>query len=111
MRSGTLRHQVQVWKNAETQDAEGPTTYTPALDGTRWAQVEPLTGREFFAAGQMEARHTHRVRMRYYDSSLNSVDYYLVLIEGTRTLQINSVSDIMENNREIELMCTEVKGA
>jgi len=110
MQSGKLRHQVQVWKNTEGQDAEGQTTYTPSLDGTRWAQVEPLAGREFMEAGKMEARHTHRIKMRYYDSSFNSVEYYIVLIEGTRTLEINSIADIMEKNWELELMCTEVKG-
>lgn len=66
--------------------------------------VEPLTGKEFFAAQKVDAEITHSVKIRYRTSIKPSMR----LMFGTRYFDIKSVIDIKEERKEMHLMCTEV---
>ena len=65
MRAGRLRHRVVIEKNAPTADGSGALVDAWTTFATRWASVEPLSGREFFASRQIEAEVTTRIRLRH----------------------------------------------
>lgn len=107
MRAGKLRHRVTLRRPKSGKDA--PRTPTGAVVeaydtlGVRWASVEPLRGRERFAAQQVNAEITHRVRLRYMDG----IDATVQVLHRGRVLQVVTPMNIEERGRELELLCTE----
>jgi SPP1 family predicted phage head-tail adaptor len=90
----------------QPQEAAGPygeaqTSWSPLA--TVWASVEPVTGREFFAAAQVQTEVTHRVRMRY----LAGVTPKHRIRHGDRLLDVRLVRNLEERNVELELLCVE----
>ena len=71
------------------------------------AAVEPIRGREFFAAEQVQAEFSHRVVMRYRDGMTTRMR---VLHLG-RVLQINTIIDVDERHKELQMMCREMPNA
>lgn len=66
MRAGDLRHRVEIQEPSDSRDAHGGITRTWNTVATRWARIEPLSGRELFQAQQVEARTRVRITMRPY---------------------------------------------
>ena len=105
MRSGSLRHYVTIQKVTVTQDSDtGEPSESWSTLAQVWAAVEPLSGREFMNAQQVESQITHRVRIRARDD----VTPDMRISHDSRTLNIESVINIEERDRELHLMCTEV---
>ncbi len=75
--------------------------WTPRF--TRWAKIEPLTGRKLEIARQLVPTATHQVTMRF-DADVTVRDR--VIFEG-RTFYIGDVTDIEERKVRMELTCTE----
>jgi SPP1 family predicted phage head-tail adaptor len=69
--------------------------------GTVWAAVEPLAGREYFAAGLMLSEVTTRITLRHR-AGLTVEDR--VTHDG-RPYNITSVIDYRSQKRELVLMC------
>jgi len=65
MRAGDLRHRVTLQRPVESREASGEilTVYQDYL--TVWAAIEPISGREYFAAQQVQSDATARIRIRY----------------------------------------------
>lgn len=97
-----MRHRVEIQTVVETRDAHGGVSRTWNTDAIRWASIEPLTGREYFQAAQINSAITHKVIMR---------DYALTpkqrLVYDSRTFEIQSVKNIVELGAQIEVLCTE----
>lgn len=74
--------------------------------GTRFANVVPLSGRERFTAQQVQSDVTHRVEM-HYDPTLQTKPVHRLLF-GSRALEIDSVVNVDERNRDVHVMCKEV---
>lgn len=104
MRAGKLRQRLMVDQATVTRDALGAPVYTWNKVGERWAGLEPLSGREFFSAQQLQSDVTHRVTIRY-DHDLDPM-YYRFRYQG-RIFNIDSVLNIDERNREMQCMCRE----
>ncbi|MEC0248891.1 phage head closure protein [Paenibacillus chitinolyticus] len=107
MNPGALRHRITLQKKETGTNDEG----LPAVQWTDFATVsaavEPLRGREYFAAAAANAESTVRVRIRYRQGVTSDMR---VLYNG-RTLEIQSPPiDPNERHRELHLMCREVKG-
>lgn len=105
MRSGELRHKVQLQKlGGRVDDGYGGGSESMSDIATVYASIEPLTGSEILRAGQLDSNITHRIRIRYYPGVTPrwQVKY------GTRQFDINSVADIEERHIQMELMCTEL---
>ena len=68
---------------------------------TVWAAVEPLNGREFFAAGSAQSKVTTRIRIRYRPgiTSGDRVNQDGVLHDITATINLRT------SDRELVLMC------
>lgn len=65
MRASDLRHRVSIQKRTQTQDSYGAqqAVWTDVLQV--WAHIEPLSGRELFAAQAAQSETTHTIIVRY----------------------------------------------
>jgi SPP1 family predicted phage head-tail adaptor len=103
---GSLRHRVSIYdKGTVTRNGVGEEI--PAYDllvATVWGAVEPMSGREFIEANQVQADVTYRLRIRYRAD----VRPEMRVIEGTHTYHIDSVLDQKGERKELYLMCREI---
>jgi len=111
IRAGRLRHRVSIQKPNETRDAHGGITKGWQTETTRWGSVEPLSGRDLEIAHKIDGRITHKVVMRYFDEDNVGLTERLGptyrLLHKTRVLNIVSVQNMDERNREFMIMCEE----
>jgi len=104
MPAGTYRHRITLRESTATgRDAAGGEILTWSDVATVWAAVEPISGREYFAAQQVNAETTHRIKMRYRPG----VHSKMRVLFGSRTFDIESVIDPEERHVELHLMCVE----
>jgi len=104
MRAGDLRHRVTIQQKTVTQDTYGATVETWAALATVWANIEALSGREFFDSQQTVAQADHRITIRYRAD----VKPTMRAVEGSRTFDIQAVLDREGRRRTLELLCREV---
>ena len=103
MRAGRLRHRITIQQVTEGQDETGAVTETWNEFATVWADMEPIAGKEYFAAKQTMAETTHRIRIRY----LSGVVPKMRVLFGSRTFDITEIINYRERNVELHLMTTE----
>jgi SPP1 family predicted phage head-tail adaptor len=103
MRPGKLRHGIAIERVAETQDADGSVIEAWSTYATVHGSIEPISGREYFAAQSTQADVTHRIGIRY----LSGIVPKMRVKYGSRIYDILSVINIDERNRELQLMCRE----
>lgn len=101
--AAVLRNRVTIQQPSASRGKLGGVKEGWADVGTVWAAVAPISGREFFAAQQVNSEVTHRVTIRY----LPGVDAKMRVIYGKRVLEIQSVIDPQERHVELQLMCVE----
>lgn len=101
--SGPLRDEVTIQEVAETRDAYGGVIETWGTFATVRASVEPLIGREYFAAQQVQATSTHKIRIRY----LSGLVPKMRVLFGVRVFDIESILNVNERNEEIVIMAKE----
>jgi SPP1 family predicted phage head-tail adaptor len=89
MQAGKLRHRLAIQSPTEII-VRGELSVTWNTVATRWAQIEPLTGRELWNARQVQPDITHRIELRH-DSSIPITSKWRLLLNGTRVLEILSV--------------------
>lgn len=65
MRSGTLRHRIQIQQRIHAQDDYGAPSITWSNFADAWASVEPLNSREFIAAQSVQSEVTGKIIIRY----------------------------------------------
>lgn len=104
MRAGKLRHRLIIQQVCEIQTASGDPQMMYRNFATVWGAVEPLRGREFFAAHELQARVDIRVRVRY----VAGVNPAMRVLFGSRIFEIVAVIEPEINRRELQLMCFEV---
>lgn len=104
MRAGELRHRVTFQQdNGTTTDSEGIPVRNWVDVITVWARVHDLSGREYFAAQQVQAEVTTEITIRYR-AGLNTK---MRAKYGTRIFDIlSAIPD--EKKTESKLMCKEV---
>ena len=101
MNPGDLDQRVTLERFTSEQMDDGQMVDTWAPLATVWAAVEPQAGREFVAAGAMQAELTTKVRIRYR-AGITSADR---VIHDGKTYNIASVIDYRSARREMVLMC------
>lgn len=103
MRAGRLRHKVDIQQPIEVQNAygEAEVTWQDVVSGV-WAGIEPLRGREFWAAKQFNSEIEARVIMRYR----SDVTTKMRIKHGDNEYYIASMINPNERNQELQLMCT-----
>lgn len=103
---GKLSHRLKIYnKGTITRNRTGEEIAAyDALVATVWGAVEPLSGREFMEATQVQADVTIRIRIRYH----RDIQPEMRVIEGTHTYHIESVLDQRGARQEVHLICHEV---
>lgn len=102
--AGRRQHQVILQSATATRDGAGAEVVTWGTVATVWGVVEPLSGREYWAAQQQAAEMSYRVRIRYRAGVLPT---WRVLY-GSRVFLVLSVIDVNERHEEMQLMCREI---
>jgi SPP1 family predicted phage head-tail adaptor len=106
---GKLRQRIDIQTQTEAKDAYGQDVPTWTTAATRWASIEPLSGRELWQAQQIHPDVTHRITIRYYPG-LNPrhrfhyalpVDRYFNILSILTRDEVHSVSNFMD------VMCVE----
>lgn len=108
MRSGSLNRRITVQSYTTTVNAYGEPIKSWSTYAQRWAAVEPLLGREYWAAQQVVAENSVRFRMRH-DATTSAITPKMRVSYDSRTFDINSVINVKEQSKEIVLMTTEVR--
>ena len=103
MKIGKLRHRIAIEQVAEIQDSDGSVIETWSAFADVQASIEPISGREYFAAQTTQAEVTHRFSLRY----VSGVTPKMRVKYGSRIFDILSVINVNERNRELQLMCRE----
>lgn len=103
MRAGKLRHKVDIQYPTETQNTYGEpeVTWTDLATGV-WCQIQPLRGREFFESRQFNAEIDARIVMRHR----SDVTAKMRIMHGSDEYYVDSVINVDERDREVQLMCT-----
>jgi SPP1 family predicted phage head-tail adaptor len=105
MQAGKLRHRLAIQSPTEII-VRGEPSVTWNTVATRWAQIEPLTGRELWNARQVQPDITHRIELRH-DSSILITSKWRLLLNGTRVLEILSVRRPEERPTNWVIECKE----
>lgn len=102
MKAGTLRHKATFYTVSDSpgQDAYGDAvlTRTPFASGVP-VSLTPMQGREWFFAKQSQSENMVTLRLRYMAGITSRM---LVEVNGV-TYEIESVVNVSERNRELEL--------
>lgn len=103
MRAGDLNKRVTIERRATTQDTFGGQDATWSTVAVVWAGIQPMTGRELFAAQSVESEVTTQIVMRYQAgiTAKMRVNY------SGRLFNIHAVLDENERHRELTLLCSE----
>ena len=129
MRAGRLRHRVLLQHATDAGDTYGEqdqTWYVDADPAILYAEVRALQGQERFRAQQVQPEVSHAVRIRYRDdvapddrlivgSASPEIEGVMIADEpddltrlfGSKVLQIESVIDVNEQHKELQLLCRE----
>lgn len=97
-----LREQITIQARTAGQDGHGQEAQTWTDLATVWAQAEPLRGRDFFAAGQMQQAVSTRFRMRWRDDITGA---HRVLWRGEPYEVEGQPIDVDGRRQTLELMC------
>ncbi|MDP3059050.1 MAG: phage head closure protein [bacterium] len=103
MKIGELRHLITLQTPTITKDSLGVVSETWSDTASVYAQIEALSGREYFAVARVNAEVTHRVRIRY----LRGIVPAMRVVAGAKALDIQAVLDVDGKKRELTLMCVE----
>lgn len=104
MKIGQLRHRIVLQEYTSTQDSFGAEVQSWVDIATVWASIEPLSGREYFAAQQINAEVSTKITIRYRAG----IKPTMRIIFKSRIYEILSVINTREQKRELTLMCKEV---
>lgn len=105
MNIGRLRHRITLQKLSHRPNDYGATVAEWLDVATVWAEVKPLSGREYFSADQIQAEVTTVIWLRY----LANIDSTMRVKFDDRSFEIVSVINHKEQNRALQLQCKEVK--
>lgn len=104
MDAGRLDKRVTLRSKVVAQDAWGAPVETWSDVATVWAAIEPLSGREFFAAAQVQAEQLTRITIRHRSGVTPS----LRVVWGDRSFDVQAVIDWRERHEFLQLMCREL---
>ena len=104
MKIGVLRHRVTLQEKTVTEDELKQQTEVWTDIASVWASVEPLSGREYYAAKQIHADISVKITMRYR----RDVCPEMRVVFNKAIYEILSVINSERKNISLVLMCREV---
>lgn len=103
MEIGRLRHRITLMRQVNEVNDYGATITKWKSIATVWAEVKPLSGREYFSAQQVQSEITTQIWMRHLDGIKPSMRVKF----GKRFFEIVAVLNTQERNVSLQLMCKE----
>ncbi len=103
---GNLRHRITLQKPVIIKDSIGQEVEEWREVATVWASVEPLSGKEYFNAQQVNSEISNKIIIRY----INDLSSQWVVQFGDRIFNILSVINFEERNIYLQLLCSEKVG-
>ena len=103
MNIGKLRHRITLLKQVNDVNDYGASVQTWRTVATVWAEVRPLSGREYFSAQQVQSEVTTQIWLRYRDGIKPSMKVKF----ANREFEILSVLNTQERDVSLQLMCKE----
>ncbi|WP_443090319.1 phage head closure protein [Basfia succiniciproducens] len=101
MEIGKLRHRVTLQQQANTQNDYGATITTWQDIATVWAEIKPISGREYFSAQQVQSEVTTQIWIRYR----NGIEPTMRVSHNGKHYEIISVLNYQGLNTTLQLMC------
>lgn len=105
MQAGALRHFVSIESQSITRSATGEASSTWNTFAQVYARIEPLSGKEFFAAQETQNEASTRITIRY----LQGVTEDMRVLHAGRVYHVDVVLNINERDIMMQLMCHEVR--
>jgi SPP1 family predicted phage head-tail adaptor len=106
MQSGKLRKRIAVLDKQVSRAANGEEKIAWFVFLRAWASIEPLRGREYLEARQVQADVDTRMRLRHQPGK--DILPRMRVSHNGRTFEIESVINVREIGAEINLMCSEL---
>ncbi len=103
MRIGDLRHRIVIQNKIVSRDSMGAEVITWEGWMSAWASIQPLSGREYFQAQQMQSVVDHKITMRYQPG----IQSEMRINWNNRNFDILSIINTEERNKELVLMVKE----
>lgn len=97
-----LNHRITLQRRVAGTDTLGQPSTEWEDVATVWANVEPLRGREFFAAGQMQAAADARISIRYR-SDVSAT--WRAEWKGTHYAFVAPPANVRGESEFLEIMC------
>ncbi len=104
MQIGKLRHRIILEDKQITRDSFGAEVFEWVQVSEVWADISPLSGKEFVAFKQINAEISVRVTMRYQPG----IDTEMRVLFKDKIFEILSIINPDEKNIALVLMCKEV---
>ena len=101
--SGRYTKRIKLEKPIQIKNSYNELEETWQTVGERWANVIPMRSRELLAAGQVNEQINHRVEIRY----IKDLDSTWRIVYRDKVLNIDSVINVEDRNRYLELVCIE----
>lgn len=103
---GKLRHRITLQKSVVTHDDIGQELEEWQDVATVWASVEPLSGKEYFNAQQINSAISTKIGMRYLPGITTDMRVYF----KRHPYNILSIINLEERNLYLQLLCSEKVG-
>ena len=105
---GKMRHRITFQTFTGSLDDYGDPLMSEDANwtdaATVWAAIDPVSGREFYAAEQSQSEVTHKVRCRYRSGLTTAMRVRY----GTRKFKIISIINWEERGESLLIMCREL---
>lgn len=105
---GKMRHRITFQTFTGEQDAYGDPLQADDSNWvdvvSLWASIDPISGREFYAAEQRQSEVSHKIRCRYYPGLTTAMR----IKSGKRIFEIAAKIDWEERHESLLIMCKEL---
>ena len=103
MNTGRLRNAITIQQSIVATGSSGASTKTWTVFATVFADIRTPTGKEYFGQDKFNSQVSHVVTIRWIEGVTPSMR----IIWGSRTLNIEYVSEDRTNRRMLYLDCKE----
>jgi len=104
IRTGTMKHQIEIRRSTEYKDDNGFVRHSYALLNKVRASINPVTGNELFVNSQIINEITHKIGVRYTDVTEKDQ-----IIFNGRKFNVVQVLNFNEQKVNLIILAKEIK--
>lgn len=95
---------INIVSDGATFDSFGQPNSEEIIFSDIFASIVPIVGKEYIAAGQMQSEVKMKVEIEY----MEGISAKMIVIYGSRRLEIVDIINLKERNTDLLLMCKEL---